>query len=65
MSARQRATDSAHGTDGREALEDMAAAIQEQMALTSRMLQHIENHNNNVAANISTVNPQFQGLTEF
>ena len=34
------------------------------MALTNHMLQHMEN-NNNVAANVPAVNPQFQGLAEF
>ena len=28
------------------------------------MLQHMEN-NNNVATNVATVNPQFQGLAKF
>ena len=58
MSVSQRAADLAHETDSREALEDMAAAIREQMALTNLMLQHMEN--NNVVANVPTVNPQFQ-----
>ena len=55
MSARRRAADPARETDGREALEDMIAAIREQVALTNRMLQHMEN--NNVAVNVPVVNP--------
>ena len=64
ISATQRATDPAHEISCKEALEDMAAIIREQMALTNRMLQHMET-NNNVVVNIPTVNPQFQGLAEF
>ena len=63
MSAWQRAADPTHETDGKEALEDMAI-IREQVALTNRRLQHMEN-NNNVATNVPTLNPQFQGLAEF
>ena len=64
MNSRWKAANSTHETGGRKALEDMVAAIRDQVALTNHMLQHMEN-NNNVAANILVVNPQFQGLVEF
>ena len=56
ISTRQRVADPAYKTGGREALKDMAATIQKQVALTNRMLQHMET-NNNVAINVLTVNP--------
>ena len=57
MNARRRSANPTHETSGREALEDMAAAIWEQVALTNCMLQHMENNNNVAAANVFAMNP--------
>ena len=54
MSTRRRAANLSPDTGGR--LEDMAITIREQVALTNRMLQHLE-ANKAKAANVPSVNP--------